>query len=322
MTEAKGISIEHLEIHPEVTAFNEQVEQVLAEFPRLDQTPIEETRQARAEGRTITGDVVPVYRSPIEESRSLSTKVGPVPVTVFTPEERPVGTYIHIHGGGFVFEGNPMLSAWLEDIARTCRVTVVSVEYRLAPEQPYPAAIDDCEAATRWIVEHAANEFGSDRIAIGGESAGAHLTAATCNRLRQKHNYSGFLAAVLTYGCFDLSLTPSVRNWGERNLVLSTPTMEWFCELFVPDARMRRDADVSPLYADLRGFPPSLLSVGTLDPLLDDSLFMNQRLLAAGCDSELVLYPGGIHGFDFIDTPVLTEPFRSRVKAFIRDSMA
>ncbi len=139
------------------------------------------------------------------------------------------------------------------------------------------------------------------RLAIGGESAGAHLSVLTLLRLRDLHGVTGaFAAANLVYGCFDLSQTPSVRGWGDRNLVLSRPIMDWFGDLFLPGTTLeeRRDPAVSPLYADLASLPPALFSVGELDPLLDDSLFMHARWRAAGNDAELQVWPEGAHAFN------------------------
>jgi acetyl esterase/lipase len=127
------------------------------------------------------------------------------------------------------------------------------------------------------------------------------LSAVTLLRLRDRHGFSDFRAANLVFGAFDLSFTPSVRNWGTRNLILNTPIIEWFTNHFVAHER-RRDPDVSPLYADLGNMPPALFTVGTLDPLLDDSLFMHTRWLAAGNEAELAVYPGCIHGFTAFPT--------------------
>jgi acetyl esterase/lipase len=209
----------------------------------------------------------------------------------------------------------------LDAIARAARATVVSVEYRLAPEHPYPAGPDDCEAAALWLAENAQREFGAAPLAIGGESAGAHLSAVTLLRLRDKHGATPFAAANLVYGCYDLGFTPSVRNWGERNLVLSTPIIEWFTNHFVPDRARRASADASPLHANLAGLPPALFTVGTLDPLLDDTLFMAQRWLAAGNRAELAIYPGGVHGFNLFPMP-LGEVALRRSESFLADALA
>jgi acetyl esterase len=188
----------------------------------------------------------------------------------------------------------------LQRVADEAGVVVVSVEYRLAPEHPFPAAPDDCAAAAEWVVANAASEWGTDRVVIGGESAGAHLAALTLLRLRdQLVAPDAIRAANLVFGAYDISMTPSQRNWGDANLVLSTPIMEWFGEQFLPgwSHEDRRRPEVSPLYADLAGLPPALFTVGTRDPLLDDSLFMSMRWQAAGNQATLSVYPESIHGF-------------------------
>src|SRR5205807_490450 len=111
----------------------------------------------------------------------------------------------------------------------------VSVDYRLAPEHPYPAGPDDCEAAALWVLEHAERELGSDRLLIGGESAGAHLAACTLLRLRDRHDaVDRFDAANLVFGVYDLGGTPSQRGMTERPDLLTAEQIEYFTELFTP----------------------------------------------------------------------------------------
>ena len=151
-----------------------------------------------------------------------------------------------------------------------------------------------------WLVEKARAEFDTERLLIGGESAGAHLCALTLLRLRDRHGITGaFRAANLVYGAYDLSGTPSARNWA-RNLILSREVLEWFGDNLLPgvDREARRDPEISPLYADLRDMPPALFQVGTLDPLLDDSLFMYERWRVAGNEARLEVYEEAIHGFN------------------------
>ncbi len=243
---------------------------------------------------------------------------GDLNLRVFMPETIR-GVYLHIHGGGWVLGGADQSDAARLREADANQVAVVSVEYRLAPEHPYPAGPDDCEAAALWLVENAASEFGTDRLLIGGESAGAHLSAVTLLRLRDRHGLTPFQGANLVYGAYDLSMTPSCANWGEFNLILSTPIVEWFIDRFVP-AEKRRDPDVSPLFADLSGMPPALFSVGTLDPILDDSLFMASRWTAAGNEAELAIFPGGVHGFNGLpDDLDITHQFNARVDQFFNE---
>ena len=155
----------------------------------------------------------------------------------------------------------------LESLADSTGLLVVSTAYRFAPEYRYPAAPDDCEAAALWLHHKGLSQFGHELVAIGGESAGAHLAAVTCLRLRDRHGLAPFRAALLTYGCYDLRGTPSVRAFGDRPLILNTSSVRWFVEQFTGNRNLD-DPDVSPIRADLEGLPPALFTVGSLDPML------------------------------------------------------
>ena len=143
------------------------------------------------------------------------------------------------------------------------------------------------------------DEFGSDRLLIAGESAGAHLAAVTLLRVRDKHHAADrFLGANLVFGAYDLSRTPSQRGVG---IAAGTDILDgtgFPLDLYLPgmSEEHRRDPDISPLYADLRGMPAALFSVGTNDHLLDDTLFMASRWEAAGNRTELLVYPDTPHG--------------------------
>lgn len=272
----------------------------------------QELRDFMASGNSPLG--VPVY-SAMAENRTIAGPAGPLTLRTFTPEKSD-GIYLHIHGGGFVFGGADGQDPLLESIATNCNLAVVSVEYRLAPEHPYPAGPDDCEAVAVWLVQNAKREFDSERIFIGGESAGGHLSAVTVLRMRDRHGYTGFAGANLVFGGFDLGLTPSAANWGDEPLIINTPELCWLINQFIP-ADKARMPDVSPLYADLSNLPPALFTVGTRDPLRDDSLFMYARWIAGGNEAELAVYPGGAHGFTFFPTQ-MGAAARARCEAFLR----
>ena len=157
---------------------------------------------------------------------------GPLRFRVIPPAGPPRGVFLHIHGGGWVLGGAHHHDPMLERLADATRLTVVSTYYRLAPENPYPAGPDDCEAAALWLHENALRGLGAEPVAIGGESAGAHLAAVTCLRLRDRHGLNPFRAALLTYGAYDLRGTPSVRAAGEKTLILTTSVIRWFTEQF------------------------------------------------------------------------------------------
>jgi acetyl esterase/lipase len=283
----------------ETRAFNAELERLLARMPSVHTVPPEQTRRARREGRGI-------YPKPVflPQARTLEIEgpAGSVPLRIIPPEAESMGVFLHIHGGGWTLGGNDMQDPRLERLARETGLTVVSVGYRLAPEDPYPAAPDDCEAAALWLLggQKEVPLGTASVLAIGGDSAGAHLAVVALLRLRDRHGITGaFAAAVLQYGGFDLSMTPSQRLWGERNLVLSGPIIDWFSDQFVPnlEREQRRDPDISPLFAELSGLPPAVFTVGTQDPLLDDTLFMEARWRAAGSATELRIWPEAPHGF-------------------------
>ncbi len=142
-------------------------------------------------------------------------------------------------------------------------------------------------------------EFGTDRLVIGGGSAGGHLSVLTLLRLRDRHDALGAIAAAnLVAGAFDLGMTPSQRT-SEDALIIPLATLEACYRHFLPglDREARRDPSISPLYADLTGMPPALFTTGTLDPVLDDSIFLAGRWRAAGSHAELAIYPEAVHGF-------------------------
>lgn len=303
-------------VDDETSEFNRQLEALLADAPSITEVPVDETRRAREEG---SGPAGPVVLSDMAEERVIDGPGGALTLRTFVPQS-PKGVYLHVHGGGWVLGRAHLQDPRNEEIARRCEVAVVSVDYRLAPEYPYPAAPDDCEAAALWLAASAKSEFGADALVIGGESAGAHLSAATLLRMRDKHRFSGFAGANLVYGVYDLAMTPSQRNWGARNLVLNTEIMAWFYDQFIPE-NLRRAPDASPLYADLSGMPPALFTVGTLDPLLDDTLFMSQRWQAAGNPAALAIYPGGPHGFDAHPTQMARRA-RDKMNEFIKSAVS
>ena len=302
-TRASGLSF-HVEALDDAAlagarAFNAQLEELLAAQKPVHTVPVDVTRRMRKEGRGIFP--APVYL-PRARDLVIPARAGDLRLRVVAPEGTAKGVYLHLHGGGWTLGSADMQDPALAALADATGLVAVSVEYRLSPEHPFPAAPDDCEDAALWLLDRGAAELGApaDRLVIGGESAGAHLSALTLLRLRDTHGRTdAFRAANLVFGAFDLSMAPSARLWGDRNLVLSVPIIEWFADNFLPGTGTlaRRAPSISPLYADLRGMPPALFTVGTMDPLLDDSLFMAARWASAGSPAELRVWPEAIHGF-------------------------
>jgi acetyl esterase len=274
---------------------NDAIVQAMTGMPDWWDVGADKVRAARARGEGVFPAAAKSERARWIE---IDGPAGKIPLRVIAPAD-PRGVYLHIHGGGHVLGAADQQDRILERLADETSLTAISVEYRLAPEHPFPAGPDDCEAAARWAGEHL-SDFGGAKLTIGGESAGAHLSALTMLRLRDALGRNPFHAANLVFGVFDLGLTPSARAFGdERRLVLRTLDINKFGEAFLPglSPEARRAPNISPLYADLKSLCPALFTVGTHDALLDDSLFMHSRWIAAGNRGELAIYPGAAHGF-------------------------
>jgi acetyl esterase len=208
------------------------------------------------------------------------------------------GTYLHFHGGAMMLGSPRMNDVTNAELAKRLDVAVVSVDYRLAPEHPFPAGADDCLAVARAVVA------ADDRpIVVGGESAGAYYAALTLLRIRDELGaIDRVRGANLVFGVYDLSGTPS-NLFGSRPSpladILDPELAAFILECYLPGRTPHeaKERVYSPLYADLAGLPPALFTVGAADHLLDDSLFMAARWEAWGNDTELAVYPDCIHGF-------------------------
>jgi acetyl esterase/lipase len=306
----------------EARAFNAQLEALMATLPPPHTVPPEVTRSMRRKGTGIFP--APVF---LEEAVELEVpgRGGPIKVRVIRPDQKPTGIYLHIHGGGWTLGAHDMQDVGLKLLANETGLCAASINYRLAPEHPYPAGPDDCEDAVVHLLEHGHELLDAPaRFAIGGESSGAHLSAVTLLRLRDRHGITNRIAAAnLVFGAYDMNGTPSQILWGDRMLVLSLPLIRWFGDNFLPGRsfEQRRDPDVSPLYARLEGMPRALFSVGTMDCLLDDSLFMAERWRQAGSEAELAIYPEGVHGFTAYPTG-LARKANARQFEFLRGAIA
>ena len=281
-------------ISAETKGINDFIVAAMKDMPEWWDIGVQTVRDQRARGE---GAFPLAPKSPRAREIEIDGKGNKVKLRIVAPETTPKGVYLHIHGGGWTLGAADQQDPMLERIADNAGLACVSVEYRLAPENPYPAGPDDCEAAAVWLAKNAKSEFGTDALTIGGESAGGHLSAVTLLRMRDRHGYTGFKGANLVFGAFDMSMTPSQKAFGDERLILRTIDIEKFGDAFMPPQVDRRDPDVSPLYARLHDMPPALFTIGTRDALIDDSLFMYSRWIAAGNEAELAVYPGGAHGF-------------------------
>lgn len=300
-------------ISPQVAAANAEFQKLLSGGPEWWDIGAPAFRAAAASGR---GPFPLPEKSPRGKTIEIEGQDGKIQLRVIAPSNAK-GIYLHIHGGGLVLGSALTQDMMLERVAQSTGMAGVSVEYRLAPENPYPAAWDDCESAALWLIKNGKTEFGTDVLAIGGESAGATLSAATLLRMRDRHGYTGFRAANLAYGNFDTSMTPSQMLAPEKGILVGRTSIKKFTEAYLPKGIDPRNPDVSALYADLKNMPRAIFTVGTIDPLLDDTLFMYSRWIAAGNEAELAIYPGAPHAFNSFPLPQGPEA-NARIDAFLK----
>jgi len=301
-------------VSDETRQFNAGLQQMLLAMPDTSQFEPSQIRRARREGKSWMG---PVVFSDRARTLTIDGPAGDLELRVIDAD-KPKGVYLHIHGGGWVLGAADLSDVGNEAMARDAGVTVVSVEYRLAPEDPYPAGVDDCVAAAKWLIENCVEEFGTDRLTIGGESAGANLAAAVLLKIRDETGYTNWAGANLVYGSYLPQGTPSVNQWDTKGLILDPDSMTWFGEHYTGGQRIDvLDPTFSPLYGTLEDMPPALFTIGTWDPLVDDTLFMAMRWMVAGNKTELAVYPGGTHAFDAFPTEIARQA-RTRMHDFIR----
>ncbi len=224
---------------------------------------------------------------------------GPIRLRHYRPREASsLPLVIYFHGGGFVLGSLDTHDRVMRLLALDSDAAVIGVDYRLAPEHPFPAPLDDCVAAVRWIRAEAAGlGVDPDRVVLAGDSAGANLALASLLELRDAGEVDGISGAALFYGCFWRRLdTPAHGRFGNGSWRLGTAEMRWFWQHYLGDPSTP-DPRAEPLHADLRGLPPLYLTAAALDPLYDDTLELDRRLEAAGVARRLDVYPGLVHGF-------------------------
>ena len=276
---------------------------------RASRKPRKHVPVARVENRTIPGH----------------EGVGEIPVRIYYPVEPDasgVPLIVYLHGGGFVLCDLDSHDACCRRLANGIGGIVVSVDYRLAPEHRFPAAVDDAWAATEWVAEHGA-ELGGDtsRLVIAGDSAGGNLAAVVCMIARDRGGPS-IAFQVLIYPVLDQRRKASASHQRAAPGVLTMAHMRWFTEQYLGPDGDRLNVLASPMLANLDGLPPAHVVTGDRDPLCDENEEFAARLQAAGVPTTVQCYPGMFHGFfNLPDDIPLAEQANADVCAVVREAL-
>ena len=262
--------------------------------PAFNELPVTESRAIYTESQSLP-PTVEVYSV---EDTLVEGPAGGIPVRIYRPHAEPAPVHMHLHGGGWVIGNLVTHDADCREICVAAGCIVVAVDYRLAPEHPFPAATEDCYAVACWA-SALDPQFGGrpGPISIGGDSAGGNLAAVVALMSRDR-NGPEFALQLLLYPITEPSMSSASFHENAENYLLTKTMMTWFWDHYCPDIEQRNNPLVSPLLApDLSDLPPALVITAEFDPLRDEGEAYAERLLAAGVEVEKRRFDGLIHAF-------------------------
>lgn len=283
------------EPHPQAQIVLELLED--QPLPPIHATSVAEARQ-QAESLAAMRDGDPV--GDVQEFE-IDGPEEPLPVRLYYPEsEGPYPVLVYFHGGGFVIGSLDTHDALARRLTDATDCAVLSVDYRLAPEHPFPAAVEDAHAAVEWVAEYGETvDLDPDQIAVGGDSAGGNLAAATTLTVQDRGG-PALAHQVLLYPAVSTPVVESFESYAENaeGYFLERATMEWFLDKYVQREADLRNEYFAPLLArDLSGVPPATVVTAGFDPLRDEGDAYADRLDAADVSVDHRTYEGMIHGF-------------------------
>jgi acetyl esterase len=253
--------------------------------------------QGRAAFRALTCDLVqPGQAVPVGKVEDLQVPGadGQLAARVYRPEGGgPRPTLVYLHGGGFVIGDLDTHDQACRRICRDADVVVLSVAYRLAPEHPFPAGVEDAVSAAAWAAAHLDELGGSDRLAVGGDSAGGSLAAVVAQAMPDR-----LVGQILLYPTVDPVTDYPSRGENGMGYFLDNPTMEWFAGHYLAGVVIDpTDPRLVPMLGSVDGGPPAVVVTAEFDPLRDEGEAYADKLAAAGVPVDRVRYDGLIHGF-------------------------
>ncbi|WP_395672412.1 alpha/beta hydrolase [Inquilinus sp.] len=287
-------------VDPQIANMLQRIAAVSGDTPPNERLPPAEARHAMAAVLPLLNEHAPAVAR--VEDRTLPGAAGPIAARLYHPGTGGTNgglspAIVYIHGGGWVLCDLDSHDGICRELALRSGLKVVSLDYRLAPEHPFPAPLEDCVAAVRWLAAHG-RDWGidPDRLVIAGDSAGANLSLATLLALRDAGERP-LRGAALVYGVFapDHETPSHLAYGGDSRYFLSTAEMEWFWTHYVPAGTDRRTPLAAPLYADPAGLPPLYLTAAEFDCLRSDTEQLAYRLALAGQPHEYRLWRGMIH---------------------------
>jgi acetyl esterase len=278
-------------LDPQVAAFLAQLAEIGA--PLYGEEPTDVSRKAMDDGAA--GLFGPYEAVPCED-RSVDGPGGPIPIRIYRPAGASGGRLVWFHGGGWVLGSITSSHPTCSTLARTSGCTIVSVDYRLAPEHRFPAAVDDAWAALTWVVEHGDELGAHGPVAVAGDSAGGNLAAVLARRARDAGIPIAF--QLLVYPVTDAGMDSPSYTENATGYWLTRGGMEWFWDQYTPDGDDRFHPDASPLRADdVQGVAPALVITAEYDPLRDEGEAYAARLSEAGVPVTVRRFDGMVHGF-------------------------
>ena len=274
-------------LHPKARAIVDQIA-ALPELPTL--TPVE------ARGRPVPLEAAPEAVGSLT-ARAIPGPGGPIAIRIYRPKDALRAALVYFHGGGWVVGSLEGADASCRVLANRSRCVVISIDYRLAPETKFPGAVDDAYAATRWVIDNAADlRIDPARVAVGGASAGGNLAAAVALVAREKGG-PRIAFQLLTVPVTELSSKAASHREFAEGYGLTSADMEWYGRHYVRTEADADDPRASVLRADLHDLPPAFVITAECDPLRDDGEAYADRLRELGIAARYKRYPGMFHGF-------------------------
>lgn len=267
-------------------------------LPSLDQLPPNEAKAAYEErALTLTFKDIDIDKA---IDLDIPGPIGDVPIRIYQPVgmTKPLPVLVYYHGGGWVIGSRDTHDSLCRLIANSGPFVVVSVDYRMGPEHPFPAAVQDSVAALNWTAENIAEYNGNpDKIAVGGDSAGGNLSAVVCLAALKENTYLPIFQWLI-YPATDMEMTTPSHTKFAEGYFLTRSMMEYFQGHYLKNDADKKDWRASPLRAEsLAGLPPALIQTAGFDPLQDEAIAYAERMNKEGCEAKHTHYEGMVHGF-------------------------